>query len=249
MSRKNGRLHYEGNSNVLSNGKALRTFTDEEISKDRRIVKHKTEGQADYIEAIDQSVITLCNGIAGTGKTYIAVAKATEMLLDGVVNKIVLCRPAVECEEKLGFLPGEAEEKIAPYMIPMLDVLKNYISDSDLDKYIEEGIIEFCPLAFMQGRTFHKSAMVLDEAQNATIKQLRMFLTRLGNNSRVIVSGDRTQCSLPPYHYVNGIVPFEYIMKKFDIPKYIDGIRTIYLTDKDVVRHGLIADIIAKIGE
>jgi phosphate starvation-inducible protein PhoH and related proteins len=231
---------------ILRNGvpKELRTFSEEELKKQRRTLKAKTPGQQEYIDAIDNNIIVLCNGVAGTGKTYIAIAKAVELLLDGKVNKIVIARPIVECDENLGFLPGELEEKIHPYMKPVCDVLLDYLSEKELKEYTDKDIIELCPLAYMRGRTFHKTALVLDEAQNATKKQLKMFLTRTGNDSKVIISGDTTQCDLPNYSKA-----YEELIDLFNRPPYIDALQTIQLTYKDIVRSGIVQKIIEKLGE
>jgi phosphate starvation-inducible PhoH-like protein len=204
-----------------------------------------TKGQQHYMEAIDTSVITLCDGPAGSGKSYIAVAKASQYLIEGKFDKIVIARPIVECGENLGFLPGEVKEKIDPYMKPIMDVLDEFFLRSDLTKHLAAETIELCPLAYMRGRTLHNTVMVLDEAQNATMPQLRMFLTRLGQNSKIIVSGDTTQKDLPSHQGDS----FRTIVGSFDHAPYIDGIQVVRLTKKDVVRHTIIQKIIERIGE
>lgn len=217
----------------------------EEVLIQRNKVRALTAGHAEYIEAIDNSIITICTGVAGTGKTYIAIAKATEMLLSGVVNKMVITRPVVECGENLGFLPGELEDKFAPYMRPVVDVLHDFLHLKEFNKFIEDKTIEFCPLAYMRGRTLRKTAIVLDEGQNATLEQLRMFFTRIGDGSRIIATGDMTQKDLDPRKTFG----FKYVVDAFETPPYVDGIRVVHLHKTDIVRHSIIQKIVEKIGE
>lgn len=228
---------------VCGNSKQLEI--PEELTTNRRIVKPLTSGHANYIEAIDKSIITLCTGVAGTGKTYIAIAKATEMLLAGIVNKIVVTRPVVECGENLGFLPGELKDKFAPYMRPVVDVFMDFLHAKEFNKFIEDETIEFCPLAYMRGRTLRKTMVILDEGQNATLEQWRMFLTRIGTDSRIIATGDMTQKDLDP----RKVFGFKYVIDRLETPPYIDGIQVVHLEKSDIVRHSIIQQIVEKIGE
>jgi phosphate starvation-inducible protein PhoH and related proteins len=176
-------------------------------------------------------------GPAGTGKTYLAVAVGVTMFLSGVVDRIILSRPAVEAGERLGFLPGDMKEKIDPYMQPLYDALNDFLPQKQLQKLVEEKRIEIAPLAFMRGRTLSNAFVVLDEAQNATTMQMKMFLTRLGEGSRMVITGDRTQIDLPR-GVSSGLADAERIIKG------VRGVSFNYFTSKDVVRHPLVARII-----
>ena len=200
-------------------------------------IKAKTLGQRAYLDAIEQNTITLGVGPAGTGKTYLAVAEAVAAFRAERVNRIILTRPAVEAGERLGFLPGDLQNKVDPYLRPLYDALFEMLGADAYAKYLERGNIEVAPLAYMRGRTLDDSFIILDEAQNTTPEQMKMFLTRVGFNSRVIVTGDVTQIDLPDGKK-SGLKEVEKILKD------IDGISFCYLSDKDVVRHQLVQKII-----
>ncbi len=200
-------------------------------------VKAKTLGQKKYIEAINENTIVFGIGPAGTGKTYLAVALAVRAFRAKEVNRIILTRPAVEAGEKLGFLPGDLQQKVDPYLRPLYDALFDMLGAESFQKYQERGSIEVAPLAYMRGRTLDDSFIILDEAQNTTAEQMKMFLTRLGFNSKIVVTGDITQIDLPDGKK-SGLV------EVIKILKHVDDIKTVRFTDKDVVRHKLVQDII-----
>ena len=197
----------------------------------------RTKGQKDYYNIVKRNDVTFSIGPAGTGKTFMAVAFAVSALTSKEVDRIVLCRPAVEAGENLGFLPGDLKEKVDPYLAPFYDALGEMISISKYKPLIADKVIEIIPLAFMRGRTLNNAFMILDEAQNATKTQMKMFLTRLGNNSKAIITGDTTQIDLPN-NVKSGLV------EVVDLLKNIDGIGFAHLTSKDVVRHKLVREII-----
>ena len=197
----------------------------------------RSEGQHTYIDIVNSNDIVLSIGPAGTGKTYIAVAFAIAALENSEVDRIVLCRPAVEAGESLGFLPGDLKEKIDPYLTPLYDALGDIMPKQKLKKVLSDGTIEIIPLAYMRGRTLNNTFMILDEAQNATPMQMKMFLTRLGVNSKAIITGDITQIDLP-MKMDSGLIQVVKILKG------IDGIGFVKLTESDVVRHKLVKDII-----
>lgn len=199
-------------------------------------IRPKTIGQRRYIEAIERNDITFSIGPAGTGKTYLAVAKAVAHLKRGKVGRIILIRPAVVAGEELGFLPGDIQAKVNPYLRPLYDALYDMVSGDELARYRVDGRIEIAPLAFMRGRTLNNSFVILDEAQNTTHTQLKMFLTRLGFHSRVVVTGDITQIDLE--RGKSGLVEVQHILKG------IEGIEFVYLDRGDVVRHQLVREII-----
>jgi phosphate starvation-inducible PhoH-like protein len=201
------------------------------------VIKAKTSGQRKYVEAANKNDICFAIGPAGTGKTYLAVASAISSLKKGTVKRIILARPAVEAGESLGFLPGDFREKIDPYLKPLYDALDDMIPSEKLRSYLEKGIVEIVPLAYMRGRTLNNAFVILDEAQNATAMQMKMFLTRLGANSKAIVTGDITQIDLPPKQ-VSGLVQAR------DILSNIKGVSFVYFDRSDVVRHRLVKDII-----
>ena len=200
-------------------------------------VKAKTLGQKKYIEAIKNNTIVIGVGPAGTGKTYLAVAMAVSAFRAKEVNRIILTRPAVEAGEKLGFLPGDLQQKVDPYLRPLYDALFDMLGPESFQRYQERGNIEVAPLAYMRGRTLDDSFIILDEAQNTTPEQMKMFLTRLGFNSKIVVTGDVTQIDLPDGKR-SGLVEASKILKD------IDDVKTIRFSDKDVVRHRLVQDII-----
>lgn len=201
------------------------------------VIKPRTPGQKAYIQQVRKNDIVFAIGPAGTGKTYLAVAMAVAALKNRDVTKIVLARPAVEAGESLGFLPGDVREKVDPYLRPLYDALDDMLSAEKLKSYMEKRIIEIVPLAYMRGRTLHNAFVILDEAQNATAMQMKMFLTRLGMHSRAIITGDITQIDLPQ-KTVSGLVQIQEILKA------IQGVTFAYLDVNDVVRHKLVKDII-----
>ncbi len=200
-------------------------------------VKPKTLGQKHYIEAIKNNTIVFGVGPAGTGKTYLAVAMAVTAFRAKEVNRIILTRPAVEAGEKLGFLPGDLQSKVDPYLRPLYDALFDMLGAENFNRYQERGNIEVAPLAYMRGRTLDDSFIILDEAQNTTPEQMKMFLTRLGFNSKIVVTGDITQIDLPDGKR-SGLVDVIKILKN------VDDIETVLFNEKDVVRHRLVQDII-----
>lgn len=202
-----------------------------------RPIKAKTLGQAQYLKSMDKSTIVFGIGPAGTGKTYLAVVMAVQALRAKAVNRIVLTRPAVEAGEKLGFLPGDLQEKVDPYLRPLYDALYDILGVETAQRYLEKGTIEIAPLAYMRGRTLDDSFIILDEAQNTTPEQMKMFLTRLGYNSQAVVTGDVTQVDLPRGHY-SGLVEVQHILQ--DIP----DIAFHYFAAADVVRNSLVQKII-----
>jgi phosphate starvation-inducible protein PhoH and related proteins len=203
----------------------------------KRFIGPKSPTQKAYIEAIEQHDIVIAIGPAGTGKTYLAMAMAVSALLNKEVSRIILARPAVEAGEKLGFLPGDIYEKVNPYLRPLYDALFDMMEMERANRLIERGDIEIAPLAFMRGRTLNDSFVILDEAQNATAEQMKMFLTRLGFHSKVVVTGDVTQVDLPNDR-VSGLIQVK------DILQNIEGIAFVYFDEKDVVRHRLVQEII-----
>ncbi|AOZ72912.1 phosphate starvation-inducible protein PhoH [Boudabousia tangfeifanii] len=200
-------------------------------------IRPKTAGQQHYVNAIDENTVVFGLGPAGTGKTYLAMAKAVRALLSGSVRRIVLTRPAVEAGESLGFLPGSLTDKIDPYLRPLYDALHDMLEEEALPKLMAAGTIEVAPLAYMRGRTLNDSFIILDEAQNTTSQQMKMFLTRLGFNSKVVVTGDTSQVDLPG-GTTSGLTVIEGILQG------IDGIEFVHLTSADVVRHELVSQII-----
>ncbi|MDP6776240.1 MAG: PhoH family protein [Candidatus Latescibacteria bacterium] len=203
----------------------------------RNLIRPRTEGQRTYTEAIDAFDIVFAIGPAGTGKTYLSVACAVAELKRKEVSRIVLTRPAVEAGESLGFLPGNIQDKVDPYLRPLYDALRDMIPADRLRHLVELRTVEIAPLAFMRGRTLNDAFVILDEAQNTTIGQMKMFLTRLGANSKAVVTGDITQVDLPP-DTPSGLVHIQHILS------HIEAIRFVYLTERDVVRHRLVQEII-----
>jgi len=208
-----------------------------EIKTRKKLVEPRTEAQMAYVQALFENELSFGIGPAGTGKTYLAVAVGVSMFINGQVDRIILSRPAVEAGERLGFLPGDMKDKVDPYMQPLYDALNDFLPGKQLAKLFEEKSIEIAPLAFMRGRTLSNAFVVLDEAQNATAMQMKMFLTRLGTNSRMVITGDRTQIDLPR-GVPSGLSDAERLLTT--IPK----ISFSYFTSKDVVRHPLVAAII-----
>ena len=207
------------------------------ITTKGRPVKPKTLGQKKYLDAIKQNTIVFGVGPAGTGKTYLAVAMAVNAFRAKEITRIILTRPAVEAGEKLGFLPGDLQQKVDPYLRPLYDALFDMLGAESFQKYQEKGNIEVAPLAYMRGRTLDDSFIILDEAQNTTPEQMKMFLTRLGVNSKIVVTGDITQIDLPDGKK-SGLVEATKILKN------VEDIQTVRFSEKDVVRHRLVMDII-----
>jgi phosphate starvation-inducible PhoH-like protein len=208
----------------------------------RKIIQPKTSGQSEYLKLIAENDIVIGIGPAGTGKTYLAVAAAVDALSRKRVRRIVLARPAVEAGESLGFLPGDLQAKVDPYLRPLYDALEDMMPHERVQKALETRTIEIAPLAYMRGRTLADAFVILDEAQNATNAQMKMFLTRLGVNSKTVITGDKTQIDLPKREE-SGLVQIERILPG------IDGIGFHYLTDSDVVRHRLVREIIKAYAE
>ncbi len=203
----------------------------------KKSITAKSANQRRYMDCIEKFDMVFAVGPGGTGKTYLAVAMAVSALLTKRVNRIILARPAVEAGERLGFLPGSLQEKIDPYMRPLYDALYDMLDADKLERYVEKGIIEVAPLAFMRGRTLNDSFVILDEAQNTTSEQMKMFLTRLGFNSKAVITGDITQIDLPANRRSGLIEALEVVGK-------IEGIATVTFNEKDVVRHNLVQQII-----
>jgi phosphate starvation-inducible PhoH-like protein len=203
----------------------------------RRVIQPKTPGQSEYLKLIFDNDIVVGIGPAGTGKTYLAVAAAVDALMRKRVRRIVLARPAVEAGESLGFLPGDMQAKVDPYLRPLYDALEDMMPAERMQRALETRVIEIAPLAYMRGRTLSDAFVILDEAQNATTAQMKMFLTRLGVNSRTVITGDKTQVDLPSREE-SGLIQIERILTG------IEGIAFHYLTEVDVVRHRLVREII-----
>nr|WP_252737717.1 PhoH family protein [Citreicella sp. C3M06] len=220
----------EGQLEMFDGGKV-------EIKTRKKLIEPRTDAQKAYVRSLYRNELCFGIGPAGTGKTYLAVAVGVNMLITGAVDKIILCRPAVEAGERLGFLPGTQEEKVDPYMQPLYDALNDFMPGKQLANMRQEKVVEIAPLAFMRGRTLSNAFVVLDEAQNATTMQMKMFLTRLGEGSRMVITGDRTQVDLPR-GVSSGLSDAERLLKD------IEKIGFNYFTSADVVRHPLVAEII-----
>ena len=208
-----------------------------ELFESAKDVRPKTPGQEAYVNAIRRNDLVFCTGPAGSGKTYLAVAMALSALRSELVRKIVLVRPAVEAGEKLGFLPGDVTAKVNPYLRPLLDALADILSYDQVKRYIEHDVVEIVPLAFMRGRTLNETFIILDEAQNATRTQMQMFLTRMGQGSKIVVTGDITQVDLPD-HLAGGLPD---AIKRLTS---IDGVDVVRLRGRDIVRHRLVSEIV-----
>ena len=223
----------------------IRQVTDGEISvnaepitvRGGRSVHPRTKGQTEYVQAIRDHSLVFCTGPAGTGKTYLAVATAVEALRAQRIRKIVLVRPAVEAGESLGYLPGDLQAKINPYLRPLLDALREMMDFDQMRLYMDEDVIEVVPLAYMRGRTLNSAFIILDEAQNTTVSQMQMFLTRMGEGSQVVASGDTSQMDLPP-HTKSGLID---VLSRL---RDIEGFARVKLTGSDIVRHRLVQDIV-----
>jgi phosphate starvation-inducible PhoH-like protein len=202
-----------------------------------RYVRPRTDGQARYVRAMREHDLTLCVGPAGTGKTYLAVGMSVSWLRQGIVKKIILVRPAVEAGERLGYLPGDMVAKVNPYLRPLLDALNDLMDPEQVRRYMENDIIEVCPLAYMRGRTLNMAAIILDEGQNTTVPQMKMFLTRMGNGSKIIVTGDVTQVDLPP-HTRSGLIDAMHRLRT------VERIALVHLDETDIVRNPLVQSIL-----
>ncbi len=237
--RREGRVLEEHVDAALQDSLVEGTMREQRITVYRRgrWIQPKTEGQLGYVQAIDRSDLVFCIGPAGTGKTYLAVAKAVEALRQERVDRLALVRPAVEAGEKLGFLPGDLEAKVNPYLRPLYDALHDMMDPHQIRRSMDNGVIEVIPLAFMRGRTLARSFVILDEAQNCTIRQMKMFLTRIGLHSRIVVTGDVSQGDLPEGE-ISGLIHAEKILKE------VSGIQFIYLNKSDIVRHKLVQHIV-----
>jgi phosphate starvation-inducible PhoH-like protein len=223
---------------MAEGGEQIELFnTGIELRTRKKPIEPRTEAQKAYVANLFQNELGFGIGPAGTGKTYLAVAVGVTMFISGAVEKIILSRPAVEAGERLGFLPGDMKEKVDPYMQPLYDALNDFLPSKQVEKLIQEKRIEIAPLAFMRGRTLSNAFIVLDEAQNATTMQMKMFLTRLGEGSRMVITGDRTQVDLPR-GTASGLADAERILKG------VKGVTFNYFTSKDVVRHPLVGRII-----
>lgn len=208
-----------------------------EIREGNRLVRPRSDGQARYLKTLLENELVFCIGPAGTGKTYLAVAMAVSALRRGKIKKIVLVRPAVEAGEHLGFLPGDLEAKINPYLRPLLDALHDLMDYDQIRRYMGNDLIEIAPLAYMRGRTLNDAVIILDEGQNATVPQMKMFLTRMGQSSRIVVTGDITQVDLPPAT-VSGLADAAERLRG------INGVGIVYLDKSDIVRHPLVQAIV-----
>ena len=226
---------------AVSNGEAIPLFENGEktivLYTHKGAVQARTTGQKDYLNAVKEKDIVFAIGPAGTGKTYQAVAMGVSALKSRSVDRIIITRPAVEAGERLGFLPGDLKEKVDPYLTPLYDALNDMIPKDKLKVYLDQKTIEIAPLAYMRGRTLHNSFIILDEAQNATPMQMKMFLTRLGVTSKAIITGDITQIDLPT-NDKSGLIDAANVLTK------IDGIAFVYFDETDVVRHRLVKNII-----
>ena len=238
---RRGALFPDDVSHLLADGSdgapALNDFPAIDVLQAGRTVRPKTPGQTAYIRAIEQHELVFAIGPAGTGKTYLAVAAAVAALKRKSIRKIVLVRPAVEAGESLGFLPGDIEAKINPYLRPLLDALRDLIDFDTFKRYSEQDIIEVIPLAYMRGRTMNEAFIIPDEAQNTTVSQMKMFLTRMGLGSKIVVAGDVTQIDLAR-HQKSGLVDALTRLRK------IEGFCRVELTEADIVRHRLVQEIV-----
>jgi phosphate starvation-inducible protein PhoH and related proteins len=238
--RKHGKLTPEDVRTVVE---VVRGATDRggaaavTVMESGRHLRPRTDGQGRYVQAMKTHDMVICVGPAGTGKTYLAVGMAVSLLRAGQVKKIVLVRPAVEAGERLGFLPGDLAAKVNPYLRPLFDALNDIMEPEQVRKYMDNDVIEIAPLAYMRGRTLNNSVIIMDEAQNATVPQTKMFLTRMGNNSRVVVTGDLTQTDLPKT-IPSGLA--DAVQRLRDV----EGLAIVYLDESDIVRNPLVSRIV-----
>ena len=233
-------LYLRNGMNNVKNGKR-NSVSEISISTPNVHISPNSGNQENYVSSIRNKVLTFGIGPAGTGKTYLAVALAVQKLVSGEVEKILLVRPAVEAGEKLGFLPGDLNQKVDPYLRPLYDALYEMLGFKEASQLIERNVIEVVPLAFMRGRTLNNSFIILDESQNATVEQMKMFLTRFGFGSKVVVTGDITQIDLPK-NTLSGLV------HSLDVLKSIEDVGLVEFDSKDVVRHGLVQKIVEAYG-
>ncbi len=237
---QNGELHAMLKMVVADPGITLKSLVDSGKQRSagvKRMVQPRSPNQKKYVEAIESSDMTFGLGPAGTGKTYLAVAMAVSALLSKKVSRIILVRPAVEAGERLGFLPGSLQEKVDPYLRPLYDALYDLLDQEKVDKLLERNVIEVAPLAFMRGRTLSDAFIIMDEAQNTTIEQMKMFVTRLGNNSKAVITGDLTQTDLPNPKKSG-------LLDALNVLSGVEGIRFCHFEDVDVVRHALVQRIV-----
>ena len=245
LLNRNGKLEQNDVESVLELVKLGKSGVTQDLKPDQNVVLYakkglivpRTKGQEAYVRQVHENDIVFAIGPAGTGKTYLAVAIAIAHLREKAVSKIILCRPAIEAGESLGYLPGDLMEKVDPYLRPLTDALFHMLPSDQLQKYVERKIIEIVPLAYMRGRTLNDAFVILDEAQNTSSMQMKMFLTRLGYQSKAIITGDVTQIDLPG-SVQSGLVQIQ------DILKGIEGISFVYFNKRDVVRHRLVKEII-----
>jgi phosphate starvation-inducible PhoH-like protein len=240
MLRQHGKLSPEDVRTVLDvvqHGGDRLDAQNLSVREGGRYVRPRTDGQARYVRAMFENDLTLCIGPAGTGKTYLGVGMAVSMLRQGQVKRIVLVRPAVEAGERLGFLPGDIVAKVNPYLRPLFDALHDMLEPEQVKRYMDNDIIEIVPLAFMRGRTLNQSVIILDEGQNTTVPQMKMFLTRMGNGSKIIVTGDVTQVDLPR-QMRSGLIDAVHRLRD------LDRIAIVYLDEHDIVRHPLVQQIV-----
>jgi phosphate starvation-inducible PhoH-like protein len=241
LLRQQGRLSSEDVKTVLEvvtqGGEAIGLPTDKSAEAGSRYVRPRTDGQARYVRAMRENDLTICVGPAGTGKTWLAVGMAVSLLRQGAVKKIVLVRPAVEAGERLGFLPGDIAAKVNPYLRPLFDALNDMMEPEQVKRYMENDIIEIVPLAYMRGRTLNQAVIILDEGQNTTVPQMKMFLTRMGNGSKIIVTGDVTQVDLPKQTR-SGLTDAVHRLRD------LERIAIIYLDEHDIVRNPLVQQIL-----
>lgn len=216
---------------------SLASFGPIDVVNPSRTIKPRSAGQAKYVEAIHRHDVVFAVGPAGTGKTYLAVATAVEALKHRTIRKLVLVRPAVEAGESLGFLPGDLQAKINPYLRPLLDAIHEMMSHDQIKRFMEQDVIEVIPLAYMRGRTLNEAFIILDEAQNTTVAQMKMFLTRMGEGSKIVIAGDTTQIDLPA-HTRSGLIDAVHRLQD------IEGIEIVQLSNSDIVRHRLVQDIV-----
>ena len=222
---------------VLQGGERIGPQTDKPAEGGSRYVRPRTDGQARYVRAMREHDLTICVGPAGTGKTYLAVGMAVSLLRSGETKKIVLVRPAVEAGERLGFLPGDIVAKVNPYLRPLFDSLNDMMEPEAVKRYMDNDIIEVVPLAYMRGRTLNQAVIILDEGQNTTVPQMKMFLTRMGNGSKIIVTGDVTQVDLPKQTR-SGLIDAVHRLRD------IERIALVYLDEHDIVRNPLVQQIL-----
>jgi phosphate starvation-inducible PhoH-like protein len=236
--RKNGELTEEEIGRFIDSAPAPAGGSSRIVrAQDGTWISPRTDGQRRYAEAMNRQGIIIAIGPAGTGKTYLAVAMAISSMRAGMFRRLVLARPAVEAGEKLGFLPGDLEEKVNPYLRPLHDALGDILDFAEIRRYQDRDVIEIVPLAFMRGRTLDNAFIILDEAQNTTPEQMKMFLTRMGRNSMIVATGDITQADLPGGQ-TSGLVDAQ------DVLAGLDGVSFVYLTQEDIVRHRLVSEIV-----